>query len=145
MSNVHEAPTADQLRTAWLARLTILIEQFERWAKELGWETRRIDKTLRDAELGDYEAPALILQQDVARVLLDPIARSAPGAEGIVDLYRMPAYDDIASLYFYDDAWHVHYVLPGAGNTAPDRQPTRLPFAKESVDTVLAAIKQNAA
>jgi hypothetical protein len=29
------------------------------------------------------------------RELLEPIGRPAPGIEGIVDLYLMPAYDDI--------------------------------------------------
>ena len=78
------------------------------WAEELGWSTRRIDKQMEDSQIGPYEAPALILQRDLTRVLLDPIARSAPNTEGVVDLYRMPAYEDVASLYFYDDNWYVH-------------------------------------
>ena len=45
-------------------------------------------------------------------------ARSAPDVEGIVDFYIMPAYDDIARLFFYDDGWHIHHVFP-------DRQPSR--------------------
>ena len=42
-------------------------------------------------------------------MLLDPIARSAPGTEGVVDLYVMPAFDDVASLYFYNGEWQLCY------------------------------------
>ncbi len=48
--------------------------------------------------------PALLMQEGPsAGLILEPIARSAPGADGVVDLYLLPAYDDIASLYFYND------------------------------------------
>jgi hypothetical protein len=52
-----------------------------------------------DAEASTYHAPALLLQQETVRILLGPLARSAPGADGVVDLYLLLAYDDIASLY----------------------------------------------
>ena len=35
-------------------------------------------------------------------ILLEPVA---PGTEGVVDLYLMPGYDDIASLYHYSNRW----------------------------------------
>ena len=41
-------------------------------------------------------------------MLLDPIA-GPPLAEGVVDLYVMPAFDDVASLYFYDGEWQLCY------------------------------------
>ena len=46
------------------------------------------------------------------RVLLDPVAYDVPGAEGVVDLYLMPTYDDMASLYFYNETWMIHYAFP---------------------------------
>src|SRR5262249_50078611 len=84
----------DQLLKGWLKRLGDLVQQVESWARELDWATRRIDKTMEDSWLGSYKAPALIMQRETTRVLLEPIARTAPGAEGVVDLYLMPAYDD---------------------------------------------------
>ena len=42
---------------------------------------------------------------------MEPVARSSPGIEGLVDLYLLPAYDDIASLYHYSGKWHVHYYF----------------------------------
>src|SRR5665213_2832472 len=88
------------LRDEWLSRLTDLIENVKSWVEEIGWSTRRIEKRLQDSQIGDYHAPALLLQIETDRVLLDPIGRSAPGVDGVVDLYLMPAYDDIASLYY---------------------------------------------
>ena len=75
------------------------MQTVQTWADALGWSTRQIEVTLTDSQIGKYKAPALLLQEDAIRILLEPIGRSAPGAEGVVDLYLMPAYDDIASLY----------------------------------------------
>src|SRR5258708_6167203 len=90
---------ADQLREAWLSRVSALVSSVETWVKELGWSVRRIDKQIKDSQLGTYRAPALIFQGGTSRVMLEPITHAAPGADGVVDLYLMPAYDDIASLY----------------------------------------------
>ena len=51
------------------------------------------------------------MQEGTVRIILEPIARSTPGAEGVVDLYLMPAYDDVATL-FYEDGWKLHYPFP---------------------------------
>jgi hypothetical protein len=96
-------------RSAWIARVTSLVDQVEQWAKEIGWATRRVEKNLQDARIGKHRVPALLMQEDTCRVLLEPIGRSTPGAEGVVDLYLMPAYDDIAGLYYYGNRWNLHY------------------------------------
>jgi hypothetical protein len=134
----------DQLRDEWLDRLSALLELVQTWSQELGWSTRRIDMGLQDSEVGAYKAPALLLQMGAVKALLEPIARSAPGADGIVDLYIMPAYDDMASLYFYDGAWHVHYSFLGAG-FAPNQQAASKPLTKETLQEVLDAMVKNAA
>ncbi|HKB00954.1 MAG TPA: hypothetical protein VKD90_01985 [Gemmataceae bacterium] len=104
----------EQVRDEWIARVTALVDQVEAWARDLGWSTRRISKALDDHEIGTYRVPALLLQEGTVRLLLEPQGRSAaPDTEGIVDLYVMPAYDDIANLYFYQGGWHVHYRFPG--------------------------------
>ncbi len=59
-----------------------------------------------------FEVPSLFIQKGPTRLLLDPIAYDAPGSEGVVDLYLMPAYDDAASLYLVDGRWQIHYVFP---------------------------------
>ena len=92
----------------WLEQLTPLVSHVRGWAEELGWAARVVDKPLEDADIGDYKAPALVLQRDMTRVGLEPIGHAAAGVEGIVDLYVLPAYDDIAKLFFYDNRWHLH-------------------------------------
>ena len=73
------------------------------------------------------------------------MGRSAPGAEGVVDLYLMPAYDDIASLYYYGDRWNLHYMFPGTKPAATVREAEALPLSKEALEKVLAEMRQNAA
>ena len=48
--------------------------------------------------------------QKTIEVVLNPVARFVPGANGAVDLYVAPAYDDIASLYLEGDHWVLHYA-----------------------------------
>ena len=50
------------------------------------------------------------MEKDTVEVVLNSVARFVPGANGAVDLYVAPAYDDIASLYFEDDHWVLHYA-----------------------------------
>ncbi len=138
------APKTERLRKEWLDRLSDLIQKVKTWADELGWSKREIEVTLSDSQLGKYKAPALIIQDDAIRILLEPIARSAPGADGVVDLYLMPAYDDIASLYFYDDDWRVHYMFPETQTVATIRDASAKLLTKESLREVLEELKRNA-
>ena len=107
-TSTNQAEDQEKLREEWLGRLSDLVETVRNWTLDLDWSTRQIEKKMGDSRLGTYKAPALLLQKETARVLLEPIARFAPGVEGVVDLYLMPAYDDIATLYFYDDGWQLH-------------------------------------
>ncbi len=131
-------------RSIWLDRLASLVGQVEQWARELGWSTRRVEKKLDDAWIGTHRVPALLMQEDTCRILLEPVGRSAPGAEGVVDLYLMPAYDDIASLYYYGNRWNLHYLFPGTKPVAAVRESEALPLSKETFAKVLAELRQNA-
>ncbi len=137
-------PNTVEIREKWLERLSDLIQAVEKWARELGWSTRQIEITMQDFQLGKYKAPALLLQEDATRVLLEPITRSAPGAEGVVDLYLMPAYDDIASLYLERDGWRIHYMFPGDPAVATLHEAEGKPLTQETLRDVLEEMKQNA-
>ena len=126
---IEETAAASPELASWLACLAQLIEQVERWSLDLGWQTRRIDKPLTEGDLGTYHAPALALQEGTTRILLEPIARSAPGAEGVVDLYLMPGMDDITTLYYFDGRWQI-----GDATLTPD-----------TFRDVLSKLRQNAA
>jgi len=133
-----------EVQREWLGRLTALVDAVEQWAQELGWSTRRIEKRMEDSEVGSYQAPALLMQEETTRALLEPIGRSAPGADGVVDLYLMPAYDDIASIYFANGAWHLLHTSVDSAH-APTSQVEAKPLSKETLHDVLRAMRKHAA
>jgi hypothetical protein len=139
----HDATERVRLLHDWLCRLSTLVATVESWAKELGWSTRRIEKPMKDSEIGEYRAPALLLQEETIRIMLEPIGRSSPGTEGIVDLYLLPAYDDIATLCYYDDRWNLHYIPPSSESIATIREAEGKPLSKKTLRTVLAELKKH--
>ncbi len=141
---MSDIPNRGQLRDEWLDRLLQLIQTVQGWAETMGWSTRQIEVTLEDSQIGKYKAPALLLQEEATRILLEPIARSAPGADGVVDLYLMPAYDDIASLYLYDDGWHVRYMFPEAETVGDIRDAEARPLTDQVLREVLEEMRKNA-
>jgi hypothetical protein len=141
----NQAEDKEKLREEWLERLSDLVETVRGWAQDLDWSTRRIEKKMEDSEIGTYKAPALLLQKETVRALLELIAHSAPGVVGIVDLYLMPAYDDLARLYFSDDRWQLYYEFPGAPTVTDIREAEPRPFSKETFQDVLETMIRNAA
>jgi hypothetical protein len=96
----------------WLSRLDDLVSRVKSWTDGPGgWKTRTIQKSMKDSRLGPYKAPALLMQRETVEVILDPVARFAPGTDGVVDLYLLPAYDDIASLHFTEGVWRLRYAF----------------------------------
>jgi hypothetical protein len=144
-TSTNQAEDQERLREEWFGRLSDLVETVRNWAQELDWSTRRIEKKMGDSRLGTYKAPALLLQKETVRVLLEPIARFAPGVEGVVDLYLMPAFDDIATLYFYDGGWQLHYMFPISPTVATIHEAEHKPLSKETFESVLEAMIKNAA
>jgi hypothetical protein len=140
----QRADDKGKLLEEWINRLSELVESVDTWAQELGWATRRIQKKMEDSQIGQYRAPALLMQEGTVRIILEPIARSAPGAEGVVDLYLMPAYDDIATL-FYEGEWKLQYPFPNAPLADDVEEVPPLPFSKETLRAVLEELKKNAA
>ena len=142
-ASTNLAEDKGKLRDEWLARLSDLVETVRGWAEGLDWSTRRIEAKMEDSEIGDYRAPALIIQRETVRAILQPIGRSAPDMAGVVDFYIMPAYDDIARLTFYDDSWHLRHEFPGSPDVGPRRRDQ--PLCRETFQAVLEAMMRNAA
>ena len=145
MPHAETSADPDAIRDAWIGRLDELVSNVEAWARSFDWTTRRVDKSMKDPVIGPYQAPGLIMQKEFTRILLDPISRATPGSDGLVDIYMMPALDDIASLYFYEGRWNVHYRSPNdeAAATIPDA-PAR-PLTRETLAEVLDGMAQHAA
>lgn len=111
MTMADPKPTVENpeaMKAEWLDRLEGLVQDVQSWAQAEGWRTRRITKTVRERRLGKYEVPVLLMEKETVEVVLNPVARFVPEADGAVDLYLSPAYDDIASLYFESGQWVVH-------------------------------------
>jgi hypothetical protein len=136
----------DALRDDWLADLGDLVRKVKGWAEQSGWKTREITKSMKDSVLGEYRAPALLMQRETVEVILNPVSRFVPGADGAVDLYLMPAYDDIASLYFMDGEWKLHYVFHDA-SAVVDKvpEPEALRLSEDAVTRVLDELVAHAA
>jgi hypothetical protein len=131
-------------RHQWLERLHKLVATVKEWAGSQGWSTKVVEKKMEDAEVGNYKAPALVLQDPPVRLYLEPITRSAAGARGVVDLCLMPSYDDVASFYFYNRRWNLHYLYKGNRAVATVREAETQPLTRESLLKVLDEMKQNA-
>jgi hypothetical protein len=142
MEEIARERVAD--RAAWIQRVSDLVKSVEGWARDLGWSTKQIDKKVEDTRLGNHKAAALVMQDDTVRVLLEPISATAPGSDGLVDLYLMPGYDDIASLYHREDGWHLHYVFPTQKAVAGIKKSKSRPLSKETLGVVLGEMKKHA-
>ncbi len=132
-------------RDEWLSRLDQLLTRVKGWAESAGWSTRVIEKSMRDSVLSPYKAPAMLMQRETVKVILDPVGRFAPGTEGVVDLYLLPAYDDIASLYFVDGHWKLHYAFRATPMVAGIRQAESIALDEVSLNRVLDEIAAHAA
>jgi hypothetical protein len=68
-----------------------------------------------------------------------------PGADGAADLYLMPAYDPMASLYFESGQWLLYYAFPPDPTVTHSVIETQaLPLTAETINQVLNAIAEHA-
>jgi hypothetical protein len=122
-------------------RVVALVKQVRGWVEPHDWVTKAYPKKLRDVGNQLYEIPALYLQKGPIRVLLDPVAYDVPGAEGVVDLYLMPTYDDMASLYFEGGRWMIRYAFPPDPMETHSASETKvLPLDETTINQVLNSI-----
>ncbi|SFI78387.1 hypothetical protein [Planctomicrobium piriforme] len=131
-------------RSRWIERVEALATQIETWARLDDWSTRRIQFRMKDAVIGNHTLPAVLMQKETCKVILEPVARSSPRAEGIVDLYLLPEYDDIASIYFYGGDWHLHYMFKESPTVNTIRDAERVDLTPENFEKILSEMQQNA-
>lgn len=134
-----------QRREEFRQRVEELVARFERHVDRQKWITRCYPKRLRDDTRQVYEVPALYLQKGPTNLLLDPIGYDVPGAEGAADLYLMPTYDPMASVYFEGGQWVIQYAFP------PDPMETHsmigteaLPLSAETINPRLDSVAEPA-
>lgn len=129
----------------WLVRLNSLVEIVEQAARELGWSPQRMSFQIQESELGRYAATVIFLEHNSTKLILEPVARSTPGADGVVDLCRWPDYDDIARFFFMQNKWYLQYLVGGTPRAAACRDDGPLPLSKETLQILLNEVEQNAA
>jgi hypothetical protein len=84
------------------------------------------------------------MEKDTVEVVLNPIARFVPGANGAVDLYVAPAYDDIASLYLEGDHWVLHYASrPDSRGKENVIDIKTRPYSEQSIREILDGMAAN--
>jgi hypothetical protein len=122
-----------------------LVQQVRSWAEPHEWVTKEYPKQFRSGARDRFVVPSLFLQRGPVRILLDPVAYDVPGSEAVVDLYLMPAYDDLASLYLANGQWTIHYPLPpDAPETQSEDETKSLPLSDETINRVLDSIAAHA-
>ena len=132
-------------REQFQKRVEALVDEVSRWAEPHEWVTKAYAKRMRDVDRQVFEIPALFLQKGPSRLLLDPVAYDVPGAEGVVDLYLMPTYDDMASLYFEGGRWMIRYAFPtDPTETRSVAETEALPLSEETMNHVLDSIAAHA-
>jgi hypothetical protein len=115
-------PDWEKVRDEWVRAVEQLVADVESWCKANDWPTRRIEKRLEDTRIGEYYAPALVIQVDLVKLMLEPVARFTPNSDGVVDLYRMPEYADTASLFRRGGKWEFFATLTD-DKLPPDSRP----------------------
>jgi hypothetical protein len=145
-TRVSHIENPEAILAQWQNRLINLVHEVKGWVERNGWRTRTIEKPINDGKLGRYTVPVLLMEKDTVEVALNPVSPLVPGAEGAVDLYLVPAYDDIASLYFEGGQWVIYYASPDASMEL--RSPIRaeaIPFSEATFVQILNLISLHAA
>ncbi|WP_165227521.1 hypothetical protein [Aquisphaera insulae] len=124
----------------WRDGLNELFGSIRDWAGSLGWRSRLARKHLVEKAVGRYEVPVLILDRGDAEISVVPVARQAPGAEGLVQFFRMPAYESVASLHREGGRWFVRRVPsppPPPSTAGADAMAGRLSLDEEALRDLL--------
>ena len=146
MSTGNRATATSDRQNRFASLVEGLVKEVAACAEPHEWATKRYAKRMRNGNGEVFEIPALFLQKGPVRILLDPVAYDVPGAEAVVDLYLMPAYDDLASLYFQNDNWTIHYAFPPSPMQTHSVIETKaLPFSEATLNQVLDSIAEHAA
>ena len=132
-------------REQFRRRVEDLVAQFETLVDTREWVTRRYPKRMRDTDGQVFELPSLYLQKGPTRLLLDPTGYAVPGAEGAVDLYQMPDYDPMATVFFEGGEWLIYYAFPPEPmETHSEVETQNFPISVESINKVLDSIAEHA-
>ena len=128
------------------AAITRLIELFQDALAGTDWSTRGQARKLEDEKGMLFPVPSLYVWRGPTSLFLDPTGSDIPGADGVADLYLLPDYAPVATLYLDAGIWWVHSPYPTA--STPEANPMqwcRVPLSDWSIPELLEVISQDAA
>ena len=130
---------------AFAGEVETVISDFEASLSGQDWSLRRDPKRMRD-EIGNvYTVQSLTLIKGPIRLLLDPNGYDIPGADGVMDLYLLPPYDPVATLYLEDGEWFIHSPYPDALDAVDNTTKwSRSSLTKDSISNTLGSIVEHA-
>ncbi|OYV96172.1 MAG: hypothetical protein B7Z73_01190, partial [Planctomycetia bacterium 21-64-5] len=94
------------VQAEWSAQVESLVNQAADWCQQREWIAKTKKKHLKDKLIGEYDLPQLHFYDGENHLLLDPIARFAPGTSGLVDLALLPVFDSMMVARIGGD-WYI--------------------------------------
>lgn len=95
------------VRDEWLDAARRLLEQAENWAMARQWPTRCFPKAISEDFIGTYTLRKLVFGVEGSQLVLNPLGRFAPGADGIFDFAVLPVYES-AMVVRQQGKWYIH-------------------------------------
>lgn len=122
-----------------------VVRQFEEVVAKMDHLCRRDEKRMRDETGSVYSVQSLTIFMGSMRLLLDPTGYDLPGCNGAIDLYLLPPYDPVATLYLENGKWFLHSpYLPAQRSIAHPNCWERLDLTGRSITNLLESIAKNA-
>jgi hypothetical protein len=130
---------------AFAKQVETVVSDFEASLSGQDWSMRRDPKRMRDETGNVLSVLSLTLIKGPVRLLLDPNGYDIPGADGVMDLYLLPPYDPVATLYLEDGEWFIHSPFPAALDDIDNPTKwTRSRLTKDSISDTLGSIVEHA-
>jgi len=83
---------------SWMAAITKLFAEMEKWAAQQDWLVARKTKALEE-DSGTFEVPELWIKIPGGTIVAEVIGKDIIGADGRVDLYCFPTFDRFVLLW----------------------------------------------
>ncbi|MFY8202433.1 MAG: hypothetical protein ACOVLE_17290 [Pirellula staleyi] len=131
--------------TVFARNVDDVVRQFEAVVAQMEHLGRRDEKRMRDETGGVYSVQSLTIFMGPMRLLLDPNGYDLPGCNGAIDLYLLPPYDPVATLYLENGEWFLH--SPDLTSQESIAHPTsweRSVLTSESIAHLLESIAKHA-
>jgi hypothetical protein len=97
----------DEVRDNWVASVNDLAHDVESWAREHGWEITQTPHEQKELRVGTYTIPYMEIDGPDGKVMLEPIARYHPDADGRVDLFAWPSHYRVQLLRKEGQGWFI--------------------------------------